>query len=354
MKKIIFLAAIAALMMTSCSNDEVVEQYKGEEIGFNALMNNATRATPITSAPASKQSVKFQVWAFNGTEAYMGTDGVTVGWNGTKWDYSPKAYWPGTTALDFYGVSPETGTTPNMSSTAQTVEYTVPTDNANQKDLMYSVVKQHSRTNGTTVNMLFKHALSQIVFKGKIVNTNLSVDIQNVTICNVKDHIKVTLPNATTSTSTTSASATVDGTAQKYSIGMASASVTIPSDGTVKDLTKADDGALLLAPQTLTKWTTYSQTPVASAVPLPADGGNAYLKIECKIKQGSAYLLGSDTAWGNTYVPFEAAWEAGKKYIYTLKFGGGYDDQGEPILTPIEFSIDVEDWGDGGTTEINL
>lgn len=42
----------------------------------------------------------------------------------------------------------------------------------------------------------------------------------------------------------------------------------------------------------------------------------------------------------------ETAWEPGKKYIYTLNFGGGYDADGKVILSPMKFTPTVEDWTD--------
>lgn len=37
----------------------------------------------------------------------------------------------------------------------------------------------------------------------------------------------------------------------------------------------------------------------------------------------------------------------GKRYVYTLIFGGGYDSDGKAILTPINFDAAVENWKDG-------
>ena len=39
-------------------------------------------------------------------------------------------------------------------------------------------------------------------------------------------------------------------------------------------------------------------------------------------------------------------WVAGKRHIYTLIFGGGYDDQGEAVLNPIQFDAETTGWVD--------
>lgn len=69
------------------------------------------------------------------------------------------------------------------------------------------------------------------------------------------------------------------------------------------------------------------------------------MSIECKIKIDGFYKLGSDTEYKTLYVPFDADWQPGKRYVYTLVFGGGYDAEGNTILQPINFEPSVEDWG---------
>ena len=68
--------------------------------------------------------------------------------------------------------------------------------------------------------------------------------------------------------------------------------------------------------------------------------------ITCKIKQNGEYLCGSDSSYYTIYVPFGVEWKPGYRYIYTLIFGGGYDPQGNPVLTPIEFEPEVSEWTD--------
>ena len=113
---------------------------------------------------------------------------------------------------------------------------------------------------------------------------------------------------------------------------------------TLTDLTKSD-GVLLVLPQTAMKWTTTE----ASAVPISTAETNnqCYLEIDLKLSQNGVLLIGDASNYGKVYVPFGGmAWEAGKKYIYTLNFGGGYKDDGTVMLTPMKFLPTVEEWGD--------
>lgn len=112
---------------------------------------------------------------------------------------------------------------------------------------------------------------------------------------------------------------------------------------------------LMMIPQKLTKWSTYSAGTAVSKH--EADNANeCYLEILMKLKQNDSYLIGSATEYKTVYVPFDngTGWEPGKRYIYTLIFGGGYDDQGEPILSPITFDAATTNWVDAAGTDVNI
>ena len=60
------------------------------------------------------------------------------------------------------------------------------------------------------------------------------------------------------------------------------------------------------------------------------------------------------SSYSTLYVPFSADWQPGKRYVYTLIFGGGYDAQGQAILQPINFEAEVDTWKDANATEIDV
>ena len=70
----------------------------------------------------------------------------------------------------------------------------------------------------------------------------------------------------------------------------------------------------------------------------------SYLGINCKIKLNGKYVNGSKNEYEFLYVPFKAEWEPGKRYVYTLIFGGGYTDKGIPVMNPVNFDAEVTDW----------
>lgn len=64
MKKIMMMAAVAAAVLTSCSNSELIELSDSRAIGFETYVGKAsTRGVPVTGNKfADGQSIK--VWGF--------------------------------------------------------------------------------------------------------------------------------------------------------------------------------------------------------------------------------------------------------------------------------------------------
>lgn len=334
-------------------------------IGFVATVDNngGTRALPTTASNYLTQMKDFKVWGFftNGTEYYLGTQGnggIYITHTAGKGDWGYKtatdvAYWP-SNALNFYGVSPSDNA--NYTFTAQTLDYKVPTDQSKQVDLLVALAGNQTKSTGGKVNMAFQHALSQITFKGMTKSSNLSVDVQSITVHNILDTRTVNFapaqnPQYLTANALTGAA---KGSYENYNVGL-SKNTTVNSTTTAVSLTDAN-GALLLAPQTTTKWADNTSTTDANTK------HQTYLEITCKItsttrngdKTNVSYLVGSETAYGKTYVPIAFNWQPGKHYTYTLLFGVGKNDKGDETTIPIEFSVNVSDWTNGAAESSNV
>lgn len=360
-KKSLLVAFAATAVLFSCSKNEVVDAPQPGVISFNPSTKNALRATPITPTNLQTAAKNFKVWGYltNGGSQYVGTsnNGIHITYKNSKWDYNNPAdiaYWPGD-AIDFYAVNPHThsGIQTTFTKDLQNIKYTVPEANADQADLMYAVAKNvNKNTSNYTANLKFKHALSQIVFKGQSVSNTLEVEVKSITICNVKNVGTYTIPkNASTDAGTNKGVWSLEETVKNFSAGLVT-TPRVPKDMSAVDLTDNATGALLLLPQTTTKWAT------TATVNVPTSQANTskhtYLKIELKIKQNGTYIHGNDNTFAVSYVPFGETWEEGKKYIYTLKFGGGFDEQGRPILQPIQYSASVVEWEEQTAKEISL
>lgn len=364
--KILAVAAVATVF-ASCSNEEElanVGKSESNAIRFAGISGlSDTRATPINTANLT--TTNFEVMAFMSADnaLFMGgkhelghsDQGVKIVYNTSAWDYADKdqqAYWPTAGDVDFYAVSPAmmNDLIPyfgyDMTSAAKTIIYTTFDEYGSSRstianqDVMYAVAKGRNKTNnGTTpVQMKFKHILSQVVFKAKTTSSILEVDVQYVKIHNFAVGGKFTLPEEDPKMSDWTLSPLMGA----YTVKLNAANV--KTNDAVVDLSDMNS-PMMMIPQQLTKWSTYS---ASTAVPKhEADTKKeCYLEISMKLKQNDSYLIGSAAEYKTVYVPFDNAtgWEPGKRYIYTLIFGGGYDDQGEPILSPIKFEAATVDW----------
>lgn len=367
--KILAVAAVATVF-ASCSNEEElanVGKSESNAIRFAGVSGlSDTRTTPIGTHNLT--STNFDVMAFmsSGNALFMGgkhvsgvsDHGVKIVYNTSAWDYADKdkvAYWPTAGDVDFYAVSPAItddlvhhGFAYDMTSTAKTIAYRTVDEYGSTEtnhDVMYAVTKGRNKGNNgaMAVQMNFKHILSQVVFKAKTTSSILEVDVKSVKIRNFVIGGTFTLPDGEPAKGNWSLSGTAEGVC---TVKLDAANVV--TKNAVVDLSDMNS-PLMMIPQTLTKWSTYSAGTAVSK--LEADNAKeCYLEIAMKLKQNDSYLIGSAAAYTTVYVPFDNAtgWEPGKRYIYTLIFGGGYDDQGEPILSPITFNAATADWADAG------
>ena len=358
-KSTVMLWAIFGALLMGCSDEEIanVETSSRNAIGFNVLSNAAeTRATPTT--PSNLTSTDFDVFAFtaDGT-AFMGKvdteyghDGVNIVYKDNKWDYknaNDLRYWP-SEALDFYAFNPGTVSEDMLafyrweaSGTSQKISYTCIDEygagtHANY-DVMYAIAKDQTKdSNNGKVKFKFKHILSQVVFKAKTQYANMRVDIRDIKIHNIRFSGVFTLPAAADGTGSWSSP---DLTFPHAFTVVKDKSITVEGNTTATDISTSSP--MLNIPQELTAWTVSGASKTKKGAD---DAKQCYLEISCKIRQNGVSLLGSASEYKTIYVPFGDTWEQGKRHIYTLIFGGGYTDQGEAVLNPIQFDAETTGW----------
>ena len=368
-KSTVMLWAIFGALLMGCSDEEIanVETSSRNAIGFNVLSNAAeTRATPTT--PDNLKNTDFDVFAFTGDgTAFMGKvdtefghDGVKIVYKNGKWDYdnaNDLRYWP-TEALDFYAFNPGTVSEDMMvfysweaTKDVQKISYTCMDEygagtHANY-DVMYAMAKGQTKDmNNGIVKFNFKHILSQVVFKAKTQYDNMQVDINMIKIHNIKFSDTFTLPTAAKGTGSWTSSGPLGKNA--YTV-VQNENITVKGNDPVTNITT--DTPMLNIPQTLTAWTVSGDSKTKEQADIALQ---CYLEIACKIRQSGAYLLGSASEYKTIYVPFGDTWEQGKRHIYTLIFGGGYDDQGEAVLNPIQFDAETTGWVDADNKDVNV
>lgn len=373
MNKIYLFTAAFAVMasLSGCSDTELANIDTAQEktpIGFHTVGSQmGSRAEIINSGDITKTD--FKVYAFDKDgNAFMGNNdnteqdayahnGVRIMYDQTNntWKYANEAdirYWPENTHLDFYAVNPGPVVTEQneydlkmhytwkINKEKQQITYSsfdeYKTAGGNHNlDVMYAVTKDQTKANGK-VNLAFKHILSQIVFQAKTQYEGMEVEIKEIKIYNCK-------PSGTFTFPTTESPELKDWQSADNLIGPIPFTVVKDQTITVNSVTKTTDISsktpLLLVPQELNNpWDTNKTKQEADKA------FQSYLEITCKIMQNGVYLVGAADKYKTLYVPFQTTWEPGKRYVYTLIFGGGYTDQGEQILTPINFTASADEW----------
>lgn len=379
MKKVIFGTALASMaLLSACSSDNELANVgttANNAIGFHVVGNKAETRANIINTTEDLKKTDFNVFAYknnNGAdgEIFMGDNGLDHGLNGVtikyqneKWDYANPAdlhYWPKDGSLNFYAVSPATiteGVTTyswDIQKATKTITYFCfdeynRTDGKGNPDVMYAIKKDQTQsTQAGKVNLNFQHILSQVVFQAKTVNSDMEVYIKEIKIKNFKLGGTFTIPTDGSSPSQSSWSSMGEVFKFKpFTVIKKTDADPIKITGT--EATEiSNDKPMLFAPQSLTGWDVSHNTTVAD------DKGESYLIINCKIKQKNDYLHGTETQYEELYVPFGTSWDPGKRYIYTLIFGGGYNAQGQAILQPINFEATAKAWTNEAGSDINI
>ena len=361
--------------MSGCSDNELASVETSQEktpIGFHTVGSQmGSRATIINQGNIT--TTDFKVYAFTNdgtafmgnTDTELGYNGVEIKYNNGKWDYvntGDLKYWPGTvTPLNFYAVNPftfdEDLTTLycwQINKDKQQIsyncidEYVASTGHENI-DVMYAMAKNQTKnSNSGTVKLNFRHILSQIAFQAKTKDASIEVEINEIKLFNFNISGTFTFP-----TEDNVAPTKANWKTNQFSSGSMSftiitgAKITVNSQTDATDITK--NTPMLVIPQKLNAWQT---NPTTAKTKEDADKAKeSYLGISCKIKVNGQYVNGSATESEYLYVPFGAEWEPGKRYVYTLIFGGGYTDQGVPVLSPINFDATAKDWEDNTTND---
>lgn len=323
-------------------------------------------------------------------------------------------YWPDLGAADdnvkmkFFAM---VNATPSwVGTTGMTANFKVESTVSAQKDVLYAVQEVKEKPAGGAQSINFRHALSQIEFEAQNQNKNIYVEITGVKVMNVWDtgtfsfsvstdgnienHDLTSTADPTTGTWSSLKNSTSSETeaAEKYSVSFdavklsqkgyikASDSYTATqadaSSLTTKDATgEWNSNTMYLLPQEIKSW-----VPTTNAK--PAAGKGSYFLVKAKIwnvpagdgKRADTSASGDVVLWDNTKsggeeqfiaIPIPAiTWKPGKRYVYTFVFttsgNGGYNpdptdpSKPEPVLTPITLSVTVDDFVDGGNTDVNM
>ncbi len=351
MKKLFFIAAIASAALVSCTKNELAPSVTAqEEISFAAPAVGAqTKAVNGAIGATYDTEESFDVWsvwndAKLGTGTWAGTPYITdkaakyVTAKG-GWAFDPTYYWPADGYLSFVALSPSIDkvTTYDATNGFKITEWSQGASETAIVDLMYSnESRDHEKamyTSGdnddnsvyeyTGVDIMFNHALSYLVFKVKTAtdySATTEFRLNAITLSGIyrEGNFQQKVAGVTNTDPWTENTSGATGTYVAYTGG------TLEFEDEAVAVPETDKKQIILLPQALV-------------------GGQQKLTINYQIKT-------ADSTWIDQVQEIDlskgsiAAWEMGKKYIYTLSIS-----MTEIILDPA-----VADWTspavEGGVT----
>ncbi len=368
----LFLMAMSAIALASCSEDEPVSvrQATNEAISFRSGLG--TRASETTNANLDKIFVsavygdstvnasskkmdgyKYSKY-FESIEFDKGADSFFTAANGKEYDWlAPKQ------EINFFAYSPSqddlgADITMKEDNSGMILEsFAVPEEIADQVDFITANASGTRDANEQSgVELTFDHRLSQIELRAKSENTTYTYKVIGARIGRAQymgsfdfNTNEWTLDDWHDTAVYTSACDTTTLTATPVSI-------------------MGPSGNAMLMPQTLTPW-----APTGDPDNVARE---AYLSVLVNITRTDdgmqIYPFADESKftgepvreYGWAAIPLASTWEQGKKYIYTLDFTNGAgsidpDDPnpGKPIIGgPIKFTVQVNDWIDTNADKV--
>ncbi|MBQ5573469.1 MAG: fimbrillin family protein [Bacteroidaceae bacterium] len=235
MKKSMFIAAVAAMVLAGCTKDEsIVEQ---QEIGFQPLAYKAsqTKVNVITGATYGTDAPSFGLFAYqladgknfdaNKADAKLYIDNKEVSYTDENWRTNPKSFWPLQGSLTFIAYSPysinqdvdvdyninvvndNAGNVTSANSVLTISNFVAGT--TDQKDLMWSTPTKDKTANETNydadgqnattyngVPILFNHALCRIKITAKTADDYsrfATYNLKQIQVVGLKDNATLTV-----------------------------------------------------------------------------------------------------------------------------------------------------------------
>lgn len=207
-KSILFAAAAVLATLTGCQKEMLLTPESMLAVNFGAQkvgMSSETKAGGLLESSVFPQTWDFRVSAYDyigssgRNDCVINADSVSYSSSSSKWVASGAPYyWPAgnvdksgneiNTDLKMVAYAPATklpgtftyASIPVISKTGVAGTLSVNEKPADQVDFLYSSPKDFSK--GNNVNLLFKHGMTNVVFKAKSTSDPSSTEIQIVSI----------------------------------------------------------------------------------------------------------------------------------------------------------------------------
>ena len=385
MKKILFIALGALLATSSCTSEVNDEGFidKANAISFNAYPNKSRAVNgDVTSDNMKNDNFGVVGYTNNDKKIYLYTGSyaaVNQTWDGDSWEYANMAdlkFWPNN-AMDFYAYFPfsdnatfTASNAPSGEGVTSTTVMTIPTTCAH--DVLFAYVGNRSKIDRVPLN--FHHAFSkmkslqiEMPANGMLYKSGCQIEVKNVEFINTSTSGDIKVNNAgVASYDVASTNETLKETlTSAVTVNNTTTTGTLINNGTsakgyffATNSTKVNDVVG-------TRKAMWNGTKDALNSGKLSEKNFVCLKLTCKVWNGADdnkyYYVGGDSSYGDIYIPLKGnitgsapstavtTFDAGKRYIYkiVMKDNVGYTDEGDPILTPILFTVNsVVGWDD--------
>jgi hypothetical protein len=348
MKNLYFLAAIAAFVLGSCTEEEALDPPAGPEdeasaIGFGTFLDETPQngikplAAIVGIDELRNRNPGFMVKAYtSGTATWDSWGGEnkaapnfmsaqTVTWDSGTWTYSPTKYWPRSNGdweyVHLFAYSPSTVPFFGVADGNPQLHFTTAEDPDDQTDLIVAAMyNARGDENDGKVTFKFDHVLSRIGFRVENAS-EAAATISSVKFdySGIKNAGTYTFSSSTVAGSnkdpgnwSTIGASTFSGTAVTLFTG--SATLTTNNEYDI-----SNQNYLMLIPQIIDN----TQKPIKLKYTID---GNSEV-------EGTASLSSS-------------SWEPGKAYIYTLRIGG-VAGQGASKMSKVSVVESSGHWGSG-------
>lgn len=249
-----------------------------------------------------------------------------------KWEYTPLKYWLTPGHIDFLAYAPyNAGTFENTYHLKFNVSETI----TEQKDLLYAKAVGQTKENGT-VTFTFAHALSRLGYSVKLKDaySEATITLNKITLAGSNDLAQNAFYKEGTIDLSTGNWSTSSSEDPKYNDAKQNFKW-FDNEASGKTLSSNDDDAIK-----------NSDSEYLFVIPQNFSNKNAnndqlYVIVEYTISYKDGVKA---TIKNKVCKQLTNNFERGKAYTINLIIG----------LTPIEFNADVEAWGDGGKSDIDI
>ena len=376
MKKIYLFACATLLAFSGCTNEISEDGFvdKTNAISFNAYPTKSRVVTGDVTTDNMKAD-NFGVVGYksdNSIYLYTGSNSaVEQEWQASgesgSWEYSNMGdlkFWPNG-SMDFYAYFPYSDNATFAESDASGDVMTIPVDCSH--DVLFAYAGNQNKQD--RVPLTFHHAFAkmkkltiEMPADGILYQSNCQIEVQKVEFINTstKGNIKVN--------GSGKASSDVDNSNDEtLKKDLSTSPVTVNKDtepGTlINNSNDASEGYFFATnddPVNDVMGTGKAMWDGGSITGQLSTSNLVCLKLTCKVWNGTShYYVGSASTYGEIYIPVTGndtdpsknitTFNAGKRYTYkiVMKDNVGYTDEGDPILTPILFSVtSVDAWED--------